>query len=209
VKADRAMLQTEFEFTLPRGYIDRTGNLHRTGVMRLATALDEVEPLQDTRARANEAYLSILLLSRVLIRLGDLSPVTPAIIEGLFASDFSYLQELYVRLNDAGSHVVETQCPACGTRFGKFIMDLRAAALARIDRLYPDDPFRSGMMQAVLIGQSFQLQKVWTDQWRSTGTFHAIVISGTSFFASISGKSTSCTGSNGSIGRRCSRNSRS
>ncbi len=67
----------------------------------------------------------------------------------------------------------------CGTRFGKFIMDLRAAALARIDNLYPNDPFRSGMMQAVLIGQSFQLQKVWTEQWRSTGTFHALVISGT------------------------------
>ena len=67
----------------------------------------------------------------------------------------------------------------CGTRFGKFVMDLRAAALSRIDRLYPNDPFRSGMMQAVLIGQTFQLQKVWTEQWRSTGTFHALVISGT------------------------------
>jgi competence protein ComEC len=67
----------------------------------------------------------------------------------------------------------------CGSRFGKFIMDLRAAALARIDRLYPNDPFRSGMMQAVLIGQTYQLQKVWTEQWRSTGTFHALVISGT------------------------------
>ena len=67
----------------------------------------------------------------------------------------------------------------CGTRFGKFIMDLRAGALDRISRLYPNDPFRSGMMQAVLIGQTFQLQKVWTEQWRSTGTFHALVISGT------------------------------
>jgi competence protein ComEC len=67
----------------------------------------------------------------------------------------------------------------CGTRFEKFIMDLRAGAIARIDRLYANDSFRSGMMQAVLIGQTFQLQKVWTEQWRSTGTFHALVISGT------------------------------
>src|SRR5215472_13011990 len=67
---------------------------------------------------------------------------------------------------------------ACGSRFGKFIMGLRAAALARIEQLFPEAPFRSGMMQAVLIGQTFQLQKVWTEQWRSTGTFHALVISG-------------------------------
>jgi len=79
----------------------------------------------------------------------------------------------------ASAGAVKIMPGTCGSRFGKFIMDLRAAALARIERLYPNDPFRSGMMQAVLIGQSFQLQKVWTEQWRSTGTFHAIVISGT------------------------------
>jgi competence protein ComEC len=79
----------------------------------------------------------------------------------------------------ASAGAVRIMPGTCGTRFGKFIMDLRAAALARIEQLYPNDPFRSGMMQAVLIGQSFQLQKVWTEQWRSTGTFHAIVISGT------------------------------
>jgi hypothetical protein len=118
-----SMLQTEFEFTLPRGYVDKTGNLHRQGVMRLATARDEVEPLQDVRTRVNEAYLSILLLSRVVMRLGDISPVTPPVIEGLFASDFAYLQELYVRLNTDSSHIVETQCPACGTRFA---LDLTA-----------------------------------------------------------------------------------
>src|SRR5688572_3954658 len=111
------MLQTEFEFTLPRGYVDQAGNLHRQGVMRLATARDEVEPLQDVRTRVNEAYLSILLLSRVVTRLGDISPITPSVIEGLFASDFTYLQALYVRLNDDGNHIAETQCPACGTRF--------------------------------------------------------------------------------------------
>jgi hypothetical protein len=109
-------LKTEFEFTLPRGYLDADGNLHRHGVMRLATALDEIEPLQDPMTQVNMGYLSVALLSRVVIRLGDVSPVTQAIIEGLFASDFAYLQEMYLRLNEA-THHVETQCPQCGTRF--------------------------------------------------------------------------------------------
>lgn len=111
------MLQTEFEFTLPCGYIDAHGNLHRQGTMRLATALDEVEPLQDARVRANEAYLSILLLSRVITRLGEISQVSPAIVEKLFSADLAYLQDLYIRVNDVGTSLVETQCPSCGTRF--------------------------------------------------------------------------------------------
>jgi len=111
------MLQTEFEFTLPCGYIDAHGNLHRQGTMRLATALDEVEPLQDVRVRVNEAYLSILLLSRVITRLGDISRVSPAIVEKLFSADMAYLQDLYIRVNDASTNLVETQCPNCGTRF--------------------------------------------------------------------------------------------
>ncbi len=111
------MVQTEFEFTLPRGYVDEHGALHRNGAMRLATALDEVEPLQDPRVRANEGYLSILLLSRVITRLGDLGQPTPEIVEQLFSSDFSYLQELYVRLNEMASSLIETQCPTCGSRF--------------------------------------------------------------------------------------------
>ena len=111
------MLQTEFEFTLPRGYIDAQGNLHQRGTMRLATALDEIEPLQDSRVRANQAYLSILLLSRVITRLGDIRPVNPAIVEGLFSADMAYLQNLYIEVNDGGASLVETQCPACGTRF--------------------------------------------------------------------------------------------
>lgn len=117
------MLQTEFPFTLPRGYVDERGNLHRDGVMRLATAVDEVEPLADVRVRANEAYLPILLLSRVVLRLGTLSPVPSAVIEQLFAADFVYLQELYVRANDAGGEVIETECPRCGERF---VLDLAA-----------------------------------------------------------------------------------
>ena len=111
------MLQTEFQFTLPRGYVDTHGNLHRTGLMRLATALDEIEPLQDPRVRANEAYLTILLLSRVVTRLGELQQISSAIIEGLFSSDVAYRQEFYIRVNEADANLVETQCPGCGTRF--------------------------------------------------------------------------------------------
>ena len=120
-----SVLQTEFAFTLPRGYVDGEGNLHRHGIMRMATALDEVEPLQDARARANEAYLSVILLSRVVTRLGEVSPVMPSVIGGLFASDFAYLQEFYMRLNDTGHSQVETQCPSCGERFA---LDLAAGA---------------------------------------------------------------------------------
>jgi hypothetical protein len=109
-------VKTEFDFTLPRGYVDTAGNVHRQGVMRLATARDEVEPLQDPRAAANSMYLSIALLSRVVTRLGPMSPVAPQVIQDLFASDFAFLQEMYLRLNE-GDHHVETQCPSCGTRF--------------------------------------------------------------------------------------------
>ena len=119
------MLQTEFEFTLPRGYVDERGTLHRKGTMRLATALDEIEPLQDPRVRANEAYLSILLLSRVTTRLGDIRQMSPAIIENLFSADLAYLQELYIRVNDTGTSLVETECPHCGTHFA---LDMAGAA---------------------------------------------------------------------------------
>lgn len=117
------MLQTEFEFTLPCGYVDEQGNLHRHGTMRRATALDEVEPLRDARVKANEAYLTILLISRVVTRLGGLTSVPPAVVERLFATDFAYLQDLYLRVN-GGSAIVETECPSCGTRFA---LDLAAA----------------------------------------------------------------------------------
>ena len=111
------MLQTEYEFTLPFGLVDDDGTLHREGVMRLSTALDEVEAAQDARGRANDAYLSILLLARVVTRLGGFSPVDADLIERLFSADFVYLQDLFVRLNDVGEDVVETQCPSCGSRF--------------------------------------------------------------------------------------------
>lgn len=110
------MLQTEFEFTLPCGYIDAHGMLHRQGIMRRATARDELEALGHPRARANEAFLTVLLLSRVIVRLGSLSEVGLDDVQGLFASDFAHLQDLYVRLNGGPESIVQTRCPACGTR---------------------------------------------------------------------------------------------
>jgi hypothetical protein len=91
--------QTEVEFELPRGYLDATGILHRRGVMRLATAADEIVPLRDPRVQQNSAYLSIIVLSRVVTRLGSLTDIDPRAIEGLFASDLDYLQRLYERIN--------------------------------------------------------------------------------------------------------------
>jgi hypothetical protein len=111
------MLQTEFAFTLPCGYVDDQGNLHRQGVMRRATALDEVELLDHPRVRTNEAYLSILLLARVISSIGTIAPVTPALVGALFATDFMYLQDMYLRVNAAGPNLVETRCPTCGTHF--------------------------------------------------------------------------------------------
>ena len=111
------MLQTEYEFTLPQGFVDDDGTLHRDGVMRLSTALDEVEAAQDARGRSNEAYLSILLLARVITRLGTIAPLETHVIERLFSADFVFLQELFVRLNGVPDEIVETQCPTCGTRF--------------------------------------------------------------------------------------------
>jgi hypothetical protein len=111
------LLRTEVEFTLPLGYVDASGTLHRQGVMRLATAVDEIQPLEDARVQANQAYLSVLLLSRVMLSLGTISPVTPRVVEGLFSADFAYLQDLYVRLNEPGGTLADTRCPECGAQF--------------------------------------------------------------------------------------------
>jgi hypothetical protein len=91
--------QTEVEFTLPKGYLDKEGALHRDGVMRLATAADEILPLKDPRVQQNPAYLTIIVLARVIIRLGSLSDINTKVVEGLFASDLNYLQRLYEKLN--------------------------------------------------------------------------------------------------------------
>ena len=106
-------LQTEFNFTLSHGYVDREGNLHKEGVMRLATAFDEIAPMKDHRVQANPAYL----LSRVITRLGDLEHINPKVIEGLFAGDFAFLQDFYRRINENGHARVEVTCPACEAKF--------------------------------------------------------------------------------------------
>jgi hypothetical protein len=93
--------QTEIDFELPKGYLDDSGMLHRHGTMRLATAADEILPLRDPRVQQNEAYLAIIVLSRVITLLGSLGDIHPGVIEGLFASDLDYLQRLYERFNAA------------------------------------------------------------------------------------------------------------
>jgi hypothetical protein len=110
-------LQTEYDFVLPKGYVDRDGTVHRRGVMRLATANDEIAPLRDPRVRQNQAYLTIILLSRVITKLGSLSEINPSIVEGIFSEDLAYLQNLYRRINENGSTNVATTCPECGHNF--------------------------------------------------------------------------------------------
>ncbi len=107
-------LQTEFSFELPKGYIDQEGNVHKKGVMRLATAKDEILPLKDPRVQNNPAYLSVILLSRVIVELGTVEEITPAVIEDLFVEDLNYLQELYRRINNAEELSVKGKCPSCG-----------------------------------------------------------------------------------------------
>lgn len=93
-------LKTEFAFTLPRGYLGPDGTVHRRGVMRLATARDEIEPLRDPRVQsADDPYLTIIVLARVVTELGSLSAVTPREIENLFAADLAFLQDLYGVIN--------------------------------------------------------------------------------------------------------------
>jgi hypothetical protein len=112
-----APLQTEFEFTLPQGYASDDGTLHRDGVMRLATAADEILPLKDPRVQSNESYLTVIVLSRVITRLGALDDVSPNTVERLFVGDIAYLQELYERINTRGADVVDAVCPDCEAEF--------------------------------------------------------------------------------------------
>ncbi len=107
----------EFPFTLPRGYTGPDGSLHREGTMRLATAYDEIAPLKDPRVQANPGYLVIILLSRVLTRLGSLDFINPKVIEGLPSCDFVYLQELYRRVNETGHARLPVTCPHCQGAF--------------------------------------------------------------------------------------------
>ncbi len=111
------MFQTEFEFTLPLGYVDSEGNLHREGVMRRATAADEILPLRDPRVQTNPAYLIIILLSRVVIKLGKLSLVNPKVVEELYSTDLTYLQDFYNRINGNGKSALKVICPHCQKKF--------------------------------------------------------------------------------------------
>ena len=111
------MLQTEFPFTLPRGYVDAEGNLHREGVMRLSTAYDEIGPMKDPRVQANPGYLVIILLSRVITKLGDLEYINPKVIEGLFSADLAHLQNLYNEANQLGEGHLPVSCPQCEHAF--------------------------------------------------------------------------------------------
>jgi hypothetical protein len=110
-------MRTEHAFTLPLGYVDPAGAVHREGTMRLATARDEIEPLRDPAVRRNEAYVTVLLLARVITRIGAVTDVTPQVVEELYAADFDHLQRLYERLNTDGEAVGVVACPSCAHEF--------------------------------------------------------------------------------------------
>ncbi len=110
-------LRTEFDFVLPRGYVDRAGTVHRHGTMRLATARDELVPLHDDRVRENSAYLTVVLLGRVITRLGSVDDIHPGVVENMFAADVAFLQDLYRRINSEGHTKAGVVCPACAHEF--------------------------------------------------------------------------------------------
>ncbi|MET7601566.1 hypothetical protein ABZU45_15725 [Streptomyces avermitilis] len=110
-------LRTEFEFELPRGYVDDSGTVHRHGVMRLATARDELIPLRDVRVQENPAYLSVVLLGRVITQLGTLSMVHDGVVENMFASDLAFLQDFYRQVNAEGHTRAAVTCPHCEEPF--------------------------------------------------------------------------------------------
>ena len=109
--------RTEFPFTLPRGLVDPDGTVHREGVMRLATAFDEIEPMKDPRVRVNPGYLVIILLARVVTRLGTLEHVNTAAIENLYSADLAYLHDLDQRVNHHGHSRLQVACPHCAGEF--------------------------------------------------------------------------------------------
>jgi len=110
-------MQTEFAFQLPRGYADAAGEVHRDGVMRLATARDEIEPLREVEVRQNPAYLTVALLARTVTRIGTVTEITPELVEGLYAADFDHLQRLYERINTDEEAVGVVACPSCAHEF--------------------------------------------------------------------------------------------
>ena len=111
-------LKTHYEFILPRGFVDKDGNVHKEGTMRLANAKDEIVPLNDMRVQRNRAYLIIVLLSRVISKLGTLNEVNTGVIENMFASDLRFLEEMYNRINEDDA-TVQVTCPECNATFEK------------------------------------------------------------------------------------------
>jgi hypothetical protein len=124
-------MHTEIEFTLPRGYVDERGAVHREGTMRLATARDEIEPLREIDVRQNQAYLSVLLVARTITRIGDIRDVTPDLVERLYAADFDHLQRLYERVNSDGEAVGVVTCPSCSNRFEVDLTELEDGRLGK------------------------------------------------------------------------------
>ena len=122
-------MQTQIEFTLPRGYVDDAGEVHRVGTMRLATARDEIEPFRELDVRQNSAYLTVLLLARTVTRIGTITQVTPALVENLYAADFDHLQRLYERINSDGEAVGVVSCPECSHRFEVDLTDIEDGRL--------------------------------------------------------------------------------
>jgi hypothetical protein len=110
-------VHSEIAFTLPVGYVDERGETHRRGTMRLATARDEIEPLQDTAVRDNTAYLTVLLLARTVTSIGPVTDITPGLVEQLYAADFDHLQRIYERVNSGGESIGVVSCPHCAERF--------------------------------------------------------------------------------------------
>ncbi|OXM85047.1 hypothetical protein [Paenibacillus rigui] len=121
---------TEYDFELPRGYVDENGNLHRRGVMRLATAADEILPMRDQRVQQNPGYLSIILLARVVTKLGDVRAIDTRVIERLFTADLAYLQNLYRTINEVEVPKVHAVCPKCDHEFDVNVSFLNETAEA-------------------------------------------------------------------------------
>lgn len=116
-RPEREELRTEFSFVLPRGFVDDSGTVHRDGVMRLATARDELIPLRDDRVRDNPAWLTVVLLGRVVTRIGTIENIHADIIQELFAADLAFLQDLYRRINQEGHTRAAVTCPSCKESF--------------------------------------------------------------------------------------------
>lgn len=125
-RQDRQDLRTEFEFELPRGYVDDEGQVHRSGSMRLATARDELRPQIDLRVKENPAYLSVVLLSQVITRLGTVTDVHAGVVERMYATDVAFLQDFYRRINSEGHTHAAVTCPLC---HGSFEVDLSGERL--------------------------------------------------------------------------------